>query len=200
MKLAVFCPLALVLLAATLLADEQADRAKYEKQKAAAKKAAAPKAANKPAAREDDDEAPSQAELDKQFEKLLSGATLAGQYTVAGADATSVPKEEKYSISKVSKIAGELWLLQVRIQYGDHDVNVPIPVPVKWVGSTPMIVLDKVNVPMLGTFSARVVFHEGKYAGTWSGGDHGGHIFGRVLPPAGEDEEKKDGDEKAEKE
>jgi hypothetical protein len=34
-----------------------------------------------------------------------------------------------------------------------------------------------------------------QYAGTWSGGDHGGHLFGRIEKTPPEDE---DGDENAE--
>jgi hypothetical protein len=187
MKIAPLLCLALAAwLASPLIADDKPKRGKSEKPKAADKEAS-PEA---PVKDEEEDEGPSQAELDERFEKLLSGATLAGQYTVSGAEGTSVPKEEKYTIAKVSKIAGSLWLFQVRIQYGGHDKTVPLPLPVKWTAETPMIVLDKVTVPGFGTFSARVVFHEGKYAGTWSGGDHGGHLFGRIVPAEEEKSEK----------
>jgi hypothetical protein len=47
--------------------------------------------------------------------------------------------------------------------------------------------LDRVTIPALGTFSARVVLDEGRYAGTWSHDDKGGHLFGVIerLPEAG---------------
>ncbi len=70
--------------------------------------------------------------------------------------------------------------IQTRIKYGDHDVTVPIVITILWAGQTPVMTLDKVVVPGLGTFSARVVFHEDKYAGTWSHDDVGGHLFGKV--------------------
>ena len=32
-----------------------------------------------------------------------------------------------------------------------------------------------------GKFTCRVLVYRDQYAGTWSGGDHGGHLFGRVV-------------------
>jgi hypothetical protein len=150
---------------------------------------AAALAADQAESKPDDDRAaapqpPTQAQLEEQFGKLMSGATMTGHYTVAGQAADALPKEEKYTLGKVAKVKDDLWLFQVRIQYGDHDVQVPLPIRVKWAGDTPVITLDKVPVPGLGTFSARVVIHDGKYAGTWGGGDHGGLLFGRITPAA----------------
>jgi hypothetical protein len=147
--------------------------------------AAVSPAAESPAA--DGDKA--QAEREAQFAELLSGATLVGHFTTSGEKATGSPKEEKYTITKISKIQGDLWLFQVRIQYGDRDVTLPLPLPVKWAGDTPMIYLNNMPIPGMGTFSARVVFAEGKYAGTWSAKDHGGHLYGRIVSAETEKEE-----------
>ena len=43
-----------------------------------------------------------------------------------------------------------------------------------------MITLTDFTVPGLGTFSARVVIYRNKYAGTWSHGEVGGHLFGTI--------------------
>ena len=43
-----------------------------------------------------------------------------------------------------------------------------------------MITLTDFTVPGLGTFSARVLIYRNKYAGTWSHGDVGGHLFGTI--------------------
>ena len=139
---------------------------------------------------------PTQEELEQRFREHLSGATLAGHYTVSeankGSDAKNgaLPKEEKYTIAKVSKLKDDLWIFQVRIQYGDHDVALPLPIRVKWAGDTPVITLDKTPVPGLGTFSARVLIYDDKYAGTWGAADHGGLIFGRVIAPEKKPEKK----------
>lgn len=155
---------------------------------------AEPKKSDEPAAESKEDKA--QAEREAAFTKLLSGATLVGHFTMTGEKTPDAPKEEKYTITKLSKFQGDIWLFQVRIQYGDHDVTLPLPLPVKWVGDTPMIYLDNMPVPGLGTFNSRVIFSEGKYAGTWSGKDHGGHLYGEIVPPS----EEKDAESKDKKE
>ena len=53
---------------------------------------------------------------------------------------------------------------------------------VKWSGDTPVITLTDFTIPTLGTFSCRVLIYNGKYAGTWTHGAAGGHMFG-VLEP-----------------
>ena len=123
---------------------------------------------------------PPQADLFKKFEQTMNGAVLAGQFTILGKDRQSMPPEE-YTIKRVSKLAdGDYWLFQARIKYGDKDVTVPLPLEVKWAGDTPVITLTDLTIPALGTFSARVVIDNGKYAGTWTHGDAGGHMFGVI--------------------
>ena len=81
-------------------------------------------------------------------------------------------------------MGGELWLITSRIRYGDVDATVPVPVVVKWAGSTPVITLDEITLPGMGTFSARVLFHSNRYAGTWQHDQVGGLMFGRVEAKA----------------
>lgn len=121
--------------------------------------------------------------LESSFAKLLSGATLEGSYTSTGTGAEGDKlSRDKYTLGEVKKLDGMLWSIQTRIQYGDHDVTVPISVPVEWAGDTPVISVDKLAIPGLGTFSARVIFFANHYAGYWEHDDHGGHLFGIVRP------------------
>lgn len=122
--------------------------------------------------------APDQTELERRFEELLSGATLEGRFSVDGREELS---RDTYAISKVSKVSGDTWLFQARVQYGSHDVTVPIPLTVKWAGDTPMITLTDLAIPGLGTYTARVLFHGNRYAGTWSGKTAGGEMFGKIV-------------------
>ena len=123
---------------------------------------------------------PDRAELEKKFSEGLSGATLDGYFTETPGD-ESKPRESKYVINKVSKIKDDLWLFEARIKYGEHDLTVPIPLTVRWAGDTPVITLDNAGVPGFGTFSARVLIFDKAFAGTWSGGDHRGELYGRVV-------------------
>jgi hypothetical protein len=131
-----------------------------------------------------------QAELDKQFEKTMSGATLVGRFTIEGrGDAGREPREERYQINKVTKMSGDYWMFVARVQYGRKDVTVPMALQVKWAGDTPVITLTDLAIPGLGTYTARVMIFRDHYAGYWSGGDHGGNLWGRIerTPPPSPD-------------
>jgi hypothetical protein len=134
-----------------------------------------------------------QAELEAKLSKMLSGATLEGSFTHSGpgADGAKLARE-KYTLGEVKKIAGDVWQFPTRIQYGGHDVTLPIMLPIRWAGDTPLVVVDEVTLPGLGTFSARVLFFDGHYAGYWKHGDHTGNLFGEIhaAGEAGEKNEK----------
>ncbi len=122
-----------------------------------------------------------QTRLFKKFETTLSNAVLSGQFTITGREAP--PRTESYTIHSVRKMTqGDLWVFTARIKYGKHDVTLPMPIPVKWAGDTPVISLDNLTLPGLGTFSAHVVIDGDKYAGTWTHGKANGHMFGTIAP------------------
>ncbi|MFP6675640.1 MAG: hypothetical protein VB878_11235 [Pirellulaceae bacterium] len=128
--------------------------------------------------------APVQAEQEqyKKFEKLLTGAKLAGKFTVVGRPQNGPLPEEFYMIESVRKLPeGDKWLIRARIKYGNTDVTIPLPLDVRFVDDTPMITLTNAKIPLMGEFSARVIFYNGKYAGTWTHhGKGGGHLFGTI--------------------
>ena len=114
---------------------------------------------------------------------MLSGATLEGSFTSTGpgSDASKLGRE-KYTLGEVKKVAGDVWQFPARIQYGGKDVTLPIPLPIRWAGDTPIVVVDNVTLPGFGTVSARVLFFDGHYAGYWKHGDHSGNLFGEIHP------------------
>lgn len=121
------------------------------------------------------------AALEKAFAEKMTGATLVGRFTVAGKDNVE-PKPERYELGAVTKLEGDKWLFTARINYGDTDVNLPIPLTVVWAGDTPIITLTNETIPGLGTFTVRVMFHGDRYAGTWQHDQLGGHLFGTIQP------------------
>jgi hypothetical protein len=120
-----------------------------------------------------------QSDLEVKFQQMMSGVTLIGHS--ASLKGESVGGQEKYVIEKVSKLRRETWLFHVRIQYGSHDIPVPLPVNIKWAGDTPVITITDFTIPSLGTYTARVLLYQDQYAGTWSSKDHGGQVFGRMV-------------------
>jgi hypothetical protein len=125
--------------------------------------------------------AASRAELEAAFAKMLSGATLEGNFTNTSRDRDPTKlAREKYTLGEVKKLGGNIWLIPARIEYGEHDVTLPITVPIQWAGDTPVIVVDNVGLPGFGTVSARVMFFADHYAGYWKHGRSGGHLFGVI--------------------
>lgn len=119
-------------------------------------------------------------QLHETFQRLLTGAKLIGHFTITGKPMTDL-REETYEIQKVEKVQdGDIWVITARIKYGDKDLTLPVPLQVKWAGTTPVLTLDNVTLPGMGTFGARVVLHKDKYAGTWQHDDVGGHLFGKI--------------------
>ena len=118
-------------------------------------------------------------QLYADFANSLSGATLVGNFTITGEEQTNLTIE-RYELKSVRHVQGDLWLFQARIVYGEHDVTLPLTLPVRWAGDTPVICVDNIGFPGLGTYTARVMFYSDHYAGFWSGKDHGGHLFGLI--------------------
>jgi hypothetical protein len=118
--------------------------------------------AQEPAA--DANGAAKQAERIADLEKSLTGATLVGHQ-------------------------GEQWAIQARIKYGEQDVPIPLVLPIRWASDTPVISVDEMAFPGLGTYTARVMIYRDHYAGFWTGKGHGGHLFGVIerAKPVGND-------------
>jgi hypothetical protein len=62
--------------------------------------------------------------------------------------------------------------------------HTPVPEPEwlnRWAGDRPVITLTDLSIPGVGTYTARVLLYSDQYAGTWSGGTHGGQVFGKII-------------------
>jgi hypothetical protein len=113
------------------------------------------------------------------FREKMNGVRFSGYFTMTGKDRP--PMKETYEIQSVQKFGDEdLWIFTARVKYGNKDVTLPMPLPVKWVGNVPVISMKDLTIPGLGTFSAHVVIDGDKYAGTWAHGKVGGHLYGTI--------------------
>ena len=132
------------------------------------------------------DEPSRQSDREQRLAEHLSGTKFVGKFTVDG-NADTQPKTEQYTILQCEKLPAEnMYRFTTRIQYGEVDSEVPMELRVLWSGDTPVITLDDLWIPTLGTFSARVLIHSDRYAGTWQHGDAGGHLFGKIQKIASE--------------
>ena len=119
--------------------------------------------------------------LNQELQRFLTDITFRGHFTTdkKGSE-EEVPKQDEYTITSATHVGGDYWLLTSRIQYKDIDVTLPVPVIIRWASTTPLIMLEEVTLPGMGTFSARVLIHRNRYAGTWQHDDVGGHLFGTL--------------------
>ncbi len=120
-------------------------------------------------------------QLEASFKAILTKATMSGRWCSVKDGKLGPEKEDQYNIVSANKLDGAKWVINTRIKMYNREVVVPIPVEVKWAGDTAVLIVDKLQYPGGGTYSARVLFYEQTYAGKWSGGDHGGLMSGVIT-------------------
>ena len=119
-------------------------------------------------------------EAERAFADRMRGVSLIGTFTVAGRD-DRTPSPDRYDIFSVEKVGDDQWRFNARMDCcGVNGATLPIVVPMRFVGDTPMIMMTDTNLPGIGTFTVRVFFYGDRYTGTWQHGKVGGHMSGRI--------------------
>jgi hypothetical protein len=120
-----------------------------------------------------------QAELDKEFQAFMSGATLKGFYTGVRAGAIAGQAPDEYQLGEVKKVDGK-WIFEYSDAAGNTH-KLP-PISVSWVDGMPLITLSDIKLKgMPGKFAAKILIDDDQYAGTWNDGQSGGHMFGTIV-------------------
>ena len=125
----------------------------------------------------------SREELEKQFQETFDNVMLRGHFRLTQGDKLGPQQEELYGVQSVTKLLGNRWNFNgVRIKYGGKDVTLPFPIPVDvvWAGDTPVISVTDLNIPGVGTYTARVMVFRDIYTGAWFASDHGGSMAGSI--------------------
>jgi hypothetical protein len=120
-------------------------------------------------------------EAERQFSDSMRNAAMVGTFTVAGQEnRTATP--DRYEISSVEKVGDDLWRFNAKMDCCGMGGSgaIPIVVPMRWVGDTPVIMMTDASLPGIGTFTVRVFFYGDRYAGTWQHGRVGGHMSGQI--------------------
>jgi hypothetical protein len=118
-------------------------------------------------------------ELERQFAERMRDVSLVGSFTVDGRDGRA-PGDDRYDISSVEKVGDNMWRFNAGMSCCGVNGVIPIVVPMRFVGDTPMIMMTDTTLPGLGTFTVRVFFYGDRYGGTWQHGKVGGHMSGRI--------------------
>ncbi len=118
-------------------------------------------------------------DAERQFTERMRDVNLVGSFTVAGKeDRTAQP--DRYGIKSVEKVGNDLWRFNAEMHCCGVNGAVPVVVPMRWVGDTPMIMMTDTSLPGIGTFTVRLFFHGDRYSGTWQHGETGGLMSGRI--------------------
>ena len=120
-------------------------------------------------------------EAERRFAERMQNVTMVGTFTVAGRE-DRTPRPDRYEIASVQKIGEDLWRFNVKMNCCGMAASgaIPIAVPMRWVGDTPVIMMTDTSLPGVGTYTVRVFFYGDRYAGTWQGGRVGGHMSGHI--------------------
>lgn len=121
------------------------------------------------------------AERERVFAEMMAGKHLVGYFSVVTPEGESPPQADNYMVSELSRGEGASWIFTARMGSGSQAAALPIPVDVLWAGETPVLTMTEQTIEGLGTFTARVLIHDGRYAGTWQHGPVGGNMWGRVV-------------------
>jgi hypothetical protein len=122
-------------------------------------------------------------ERERAFAERMRNVALVGSFTTEG-DAAPAPSAERYGIVSAEKVGDDLWRFTADLDCCGIHGRMPIVVPLRWAGDTPMIAMTETTLPGLGTFTVRLFFHADRYAGTWQHGERRGQMQGRIEQQA----------------
>lgn len=82
-----------------------------------------------------------------QFIEQMRDVSLVGSFTTAGAD-NRTPHADRYDISSVDKVGTDLWRFNAKMHCCGIDGAIPVVVPMRWVGDTPVIMMTDTTLPV----------------------------------------------------
>jgi len=128
--------------------------------------------------------------VERDFSERMRDVALIGSFTVDGRE-NRTPRSDRYDILSVEKVGTDLWRFNASMQCCGVNGAIPIVIPMRFNGDTPMIEMTDTSLPGIGTFTVRLFFYRDRYAGTWQHGNVGGLMSGRIekrtaanTPPA----------------
>jgi len=124
-------------------------------------------------------------DLERQFTEQMRNVTLRGSFTVDGR--TGTPREDRYDIESVEKVGDDLWRFTAGMSCCGVNGTIPMVIPMRFIGDTPVIMMTDTSIPGIGTFTVRLFFYGDRYAGSWQHGKVGGLMSGRIEKRAAVD-------------
>jgi hypothetical protein len=117
-------------------------------------------------------------DLERQFTDRMRNVTLRGSFAIDGREGP--PREDRYDIESVEKVGDDLWRFNAGMSCCGVNGTIPMVIPMRFIGDTPVIMMTDTSIPGIGTFTVRLFFHGDRYAGSWQHGKVGGLMSGRI--------------------
>lgn len=111
--------------------------------------------------------AAAQDDIEADFIAMLKDATLKGTWAPVADGQQGDDRDDGYHIVRAEKVDGDKWHIVTKVSRQGQTFEYPIPVAVKFAGDTAVMILDDSRTGDGGTWSARVLFHNDVYAGSW---------------------------------
>jgi len=105
------------------------------------------------------------------FAAMLKNATLRGSWAPIDKRLLGKEQEDGYRILRAEKIRGSQWSLVSLFKIQGQELSVPFPVTIHFAGDVAVMALDKIPLGDGTVWSARILFHDDVYAGSWWGAD-----------------------------
>lgn len=117
------------------------------------------------------------------FSAMLENATLKGSWAPIDKRLLGNEKEDGYHIAKARQKEGDSWEIFYKMKIQGKEILYPIPVTIKFAGDTAVMILNNSPVGIGQTWSARILFHDDVYAGSWwnKGKTKGGIVSGTIT-------------------
>lgn len=123
-------------------------------------------------------------DLEAEFSAMLKNATLKGSWVPIQQGSTGEEKSDAYQVVRATKRKGDLWEIVSKVKHQGKEIEYPIPVIIKWAGDTAVMILDNVQTGGGKSYSARVLFHNDRYAGSWWGENQPGGLLSGAITRA----------------
>jgi len=105
------------------------------------------------------------------FAAMLTNATLRGSWAPIDKRLLGEEHKDGYRILRAEKKGDSRWALVSRMKFQGQEITVPFPVTVHFAGDVAVLILDKIPLGDGSVWSARILFHDDVYAGSWWGAD-----------------------------
>lgn len=121
--------------------------------------------------------------LEAGFIAMLKDATLHGTWAPISQQGLGEDKADAYRVVRAVKKSGNQWEIVSRVNRKGREFEFPIPVVIEFAGDAAVMILEEVPLEQGKTWSARILFHDNVYAGSWwsPDGEKSGIVSGTIT-------------------